>query len=150
MRYFGRGHMATDINAQELARGLQALSDSSFPKQCGTCGRKYDSPEDFVTQSEPVNGRSGLKKSYDDDDRPILELFRNCLCGSTLLDFFQDRRDLSEQGLRRREVFGKLLLLLQEKGLSAQDARAELLKVMRGQPSETLEMLGVRLRMGKP
>ncbi len=126
-----------------LFDGLQALTDASFPKQCATCGRVYESAEDYVQQTEDVNGKSGLKASYDDDDSPIVELFRNCVCGSTLMDCFRDRR--SPAAIKRREVFGKLLDLLSTKGLDKGSARTELLKVMAGERSETIENYGIKL-----
>lgn len=138
--------MNQDANDLELFEGLQALSDNAFPKECRTCGRVYHSPEDFITQSEGIAGRTGLKSSYDDDDRPIVELFRNCLCGSTLLDFFSDRRDTSPAGLRRREVFTKMLAQLEKRGMKAETARQELLNLMRGQRSSTLESMGIQLK----
>ena len=131
---------------QELFDGLQALSDSAFPKECASCGRVYHSPRDFVTQSESIGGRSGLKHGYDEDDQPVVELFRNCVCGSTLMDFFSDRRDRSATGLKRREVFGKMLDHLQSRGMDNETARQELLRLMRGESSEKLESLGIHLR----
>ncbi len=131
---------------KELFDGLQALSDSAFPKKCGNCGREYRSPDEFLTRSQAIPGRSGLKESLDEDDTTIVEVFRNCECGSTLLDFFENRRDSSEKGNRRREVFGKMLALLQEKGLSVEEARGELKGVMNGKPSERLAQLGIRLK----
>lgn len=130
----------------ELFKGLKALSDNAFPKECAVCGRVYHSPRDFIQQSESIAGRSGLKPSYDDDDRPMVELFRNCVCGSTLMDFFSDRRDTSPAGLKRRQVFSKMLTHLDERGMDNETARQELLKVMRGDTSEKLESLGIRLR----
>lgn len=134
------------LENRELFEGLQALSDSAFPKKCSNCGKVYHSPAEFLTRSRAIQGKSGLKASLDDDDSTIVEVFRNCECGSTLLDFFEDRRDTSEKGNRRREVFGKMLLLLQDKGLSVEEARQELKGVMNGRPSERLAQLGIRLK----
>jgi hypothetical protein len=131
---------------RQLFEGLQALSDSAFPKKCSNCGKLYHSPAEFLTRSQGIQGKSGLKASLDEDDSTIVEVFRNCECGSTLLDFFEDRRDTSEKGSRRREVFGKMLVLLEGKGLSVEEAREELKGVMNGRPSERLAQLGVRLR----
>lgn len=131
---------------QELFDGLQALSDTAFPKECASCGRVYHSPQDFVTQSESIGGRSGLKHGYDDDDQPVVELFRNCLCGSTLMDFFSDRRDRSPAGLKRRQVFGRMLDHLLRRGMDHDTARQELLRLMRGDSSEKLESLGIHLK----
>lgn len=126
--------------------GLQALSDSAFPKTCSKCGRRYDSPDDFFRQSNaPSGSQTGLRKAEDDDETPIVELFRNCECGSTLMDFFSDRRDTSERGLRRRRLFGELLEVLEEQGMPRAEARVELLKVMNGDSSPKLESMGVRI-----
>lgn len=130
----------------ELFADLQTLSDSAFPKQCGTCGRVYQSPKDFFRDAQAPSQSSGLKESVDDDDASIVELYRNCKCGSTLMDFFMDRRDQSEQGLKRRALFGKLLDSLEKKGLSRTLARAELLGLMRGRHSERLQALGVAIK----
>ena len=72
----------------EIFKGLKALSESAFPKRCGNCGRVFETSEQYIRETEKVSD-SGLKESYDDDDTPILEVYRNCICGSTLMDFFQ-------------------------------------------------------------
>lgn len=119
--------------------GLRALAESAFPKQCPTCGLAFATAEEFLHATVQIsNNRSGLKQSYDDDDRPIVELFRNCPCGSTLMDFFTDRRDQSEAGLRRRQRFGELVEFLEGQGVERNLARAELIKVLRGEKSELL------------
>jgi len=129
----------------KLFEGLQALSDSAFPKRCSTCGREYNSPEEFFRHSTAPGARSGLKSSWDDDDRPVVELFRNCACGSTLMDVFSDRRDASDRGIKRRKIFGELLEKLIARGLDGKEARAELTNVMRGRASPKLEAMGLQL-----
>jgi len=132
----------TDTNQwqKELYQGLQALADSSFPKECNNCGQVYETAEEFIRQTKKLQpDTSGLKQSFDDDDSVIVELYRNCECGSTLLDFFTDRRDTSPQGLERRRKFGELLDKLTESGLSEIIARVELIKVLRGEVSEILQ-----------
>ena len=127
---------------KELYSGLQALADSSFPKKCNTCGIVYETAEDFVRHTKKLQPQtSGLKQSYDDDDSVIVELYRNCTCGSTLLDFFTDRRDTSPQGLERRRKFGELLDKIIASGLHEVIARVELIKVLRGEVSGILEDL---------
>lgn len=136
--------MASDMkNTSVLFKGLKALSEASFPKRCASCGQEYASVEDYVEKTDDVFGQSGLKKGYDDDDKPIVELFRNCVCGSTLMDCFSDRRDVSEAGLKRRKMFGELIRILTTKGVAADTARTELMKVLRGESSSLLEKLGV-------
>lgn len=124
--------------------GLTAASALSFPKQCTACGRRYETAEAFIKETQSVSeGRSGLKSTLDETDRPVIELFRNCCCGSTLMDRFNDRRDLSNEGLRRRRLFDRFLALLVNKGMSVPDARVELLKIMRGERSAVLKDLGL-------
>jgi hypothetical protein len=129
----------TDLDI-DLYHGLQALSDLSFPKQCATCGNRFETAEAFISQTESIRKSSGLKEDVDDEDRVIVELFRNCPCGSTLMDEFNNRRDLSETGIKRREKFGELLDRLTHKGFSMKTAREELLKVMRGEGSKLLKI----------
>ena len=129
-----------DINSETSLFGdLQALVNGAFPKKCNTCGRNFETAEDFVRQTEAIRGKSGLKSALDDDGRPVVELFRNCLCGSTLMDAFRDRRDSSEAGLRRRAKFGELVARLVARGVTPEIARTELLKVLRGEGSSVLE-----------
>ncbi len=127
----------------DLFNGLKALSDASFPKKCAYCGEEYATVEEYVQKTKDVSGKSGLKKGYDDDDTPIVELFRNCVCGSTLMDCFNDRRDVSDEGLKRRELFGKLMRMLTDKGVDVAVARSELLKVIKGEHSPVLEKMGI-------
>ena len=139
--------MSTSSDPTDLFVGLKALSDASFPKQCASCGRHYASAEDFIAQTEALrDGVSGLKSSLDEKDKPIVELFRNCLCGSTLMDCFDDRRDLSEPGLKRRKLFGQLLKMLEGKGIGPEMARVELLKILRGEHSPALSEIGIKTK----
>ena len=124
--------------------GLKCLSDRAFPKRCPCCGRHFATAADFIRSTETVRtGDSGLKSVRDESDRPMVELFRNCPCGSTLMDRFDDRRDLSEPGLRRRKLFGQFLRLLENRGMEAELAQVELLKLLRGEPSTLLASLGI-------
>ncbi|MBU0996392.1 MAG: oxidoreductase [Proteobacteria bacterium] len=125
---------------KDFYKGLQALSDSSFPKKCSTCGKIYDNVHDYLALTKAIGRSSGLKESLDDDDKPLVELFRNCVCGSTLMDVFNNRRDLSPAGLKRRQKFEELLNRLTNNGFAAQTARDELLKIMRGEGSDLLKV----------
>jgi len=99
----------------ELVRGLKALAETTFPKRCRCCNRVFNDVADYVMQTEAMpNGRNGLKQSMDDDGKVIVDLFRNCPCGSTLMDSFGDRRDaerrvLEEFGVEESEVQQVLL-----------------------------------------
>jgi hypothetical protein len=124
----------------ELIRGLQALALSTFPKVCRCCGRQFADLTEYTRQTLAMpNGKQGLKQSIDDDGKTIVDFFRNCPCGSTLMDSFNDRRNPTAAGLARRQRFGELLDYLVKHGLDAVSARTELLKVLHGGQSEILK-----------
>lgn len=129
-------------NLAGFLSGLRELAESSFPKKCPTCGRVFETAAEFVAQTQPVRAsHSGVKAAQDDNGVALLEIYRNCPCGSTLMDFFSERRDVSEKGLMRRQRFGELYDYLVAGGMDKAVARAELLKVMRGEPSEVLKKI---------
>ena len=132
-----------DSTLSELYAGLQSLASSAFPRKCTTCGRVFESSEQFLVETESLGGNSGLKAGYGDEDETVVELFRNCPCGSTLMEIYGDRRDGSALGQRRRERFAELLALLHEKaGIDPAVGRLEVLKVLNGEPSEVLARIG--------
>jgi len=66
--------------------------------------------------------------SYDiGGDGQQVGLFRNCTCGTTIMAFCHDRRDLSPSGDKRRRLFGELMNRLVDAGASAETARQRLL-----------------------
>ena len=131
--------MNADAWDAELLAGLKALAASAFPKRCANCGRIYADVAAYLNDTLPVSAASsGLKRSEDDDGSTIVELFRNCPCGSTLLDFFSDRRDDSDAGDKRRSRFDDLLAYLIKRGTPPDEARDALRKAMRGEPSDVL------------
>jgi hypothetical protein len=131
---------STDDEA--LFANLRALGESTFPKRCRNCGRSYATAVEFTAATSALSpDRSGLKQSHDEDGKAIVELFRNCVCGSTLMDGFHNRRDSSPAGLRRRQRFDELLRLMQERGIDGAVASRELLKLMRGQKSELMGLI---------
>lgn len=122
-----------------LIQGLKALAETTFPKRCRCCGRSFTDVADYVTQTHAMpNGAQGLKQSLGEDGEVVVDLFRNCPCGSTLMDSFSDRRDTTQQGEARRQRFNELMAYLQSRGLTASVARHELLEVMHGKPSKIL------------
>ena len=138
-----------EFDQQEFYSNLRELAESAFPKQCRNCGRSYASAEEFVAATHPVAAdKSGLKSTHDDDGTVILELFRNCVCGSTLMDSFNDRRDSTETGARRRQRFNEIQAYLVGQGVETEVARRELRKVARGQTSELLR--GITAKDARP
>ena len=120
-------------------RDLASLQDDAFPKRCAGCGQVYDDITAFLRGTVPVAG--GGLKGVTDMDTHLVELYRNCACGSTLLEFCADRRDQSERGRRRREKFGRLLDSLVAAGVERNRARAAILKSMSGQRLDLAALL---------
>jgi hypothetical protein len=131
-------------SGQEFFSGLKALAESAFPKRCTSCGKTFETAEQFIEETRTIRPDiTGLKQSWDDDDVTIVEVYRNCTCGSTLMDFFSDRRDVSDVGAHRRVLFDQLLPALEGKGLSRFESRHYLLRVLRGQMTEAdRELMG--------
>lgn len=120
--------------------GLRALSHDRFPKRCRSCGREFASEADYFQQTQAIRPDiTGLKAVYDDEEGTLVEVFRNCVCGSTLLVNCMSRRDDSAAGHSRRRLFDDLLGYLQLHGAERAQARRELLRVVAGERSEVLE-----------
>jgi hypothetical protein len=129
-------------------KGLQSLMSYAFPRRCARCGAEYQTVEEFLARTGTVRNLSGLRESRYEDGEPIVELFRNCVCGSTLMEVFRDRRDMSRQGRLRRRVFDRILETLIQKGMEREAARRELLKIMRGDESGLLRRKGLSILAG--
>ncbi len=139
--------MPEPLSENVLFAGLRELLDSAFPKRCPNCGRVYATAAEFMAATRPLRfSTSGLKQSVDDDGNPVVELFRNCVCGSTLLESFWSRRDHSKEGALRRARFQEIADRLVEIGCTPEKARAELLKLMRGHPNDVLQLVRSRKR----
>lgn len=81
--------MSEQSKIQRVSPRLRELEALAFPKRCACCAREYATATEFIaaTLALPSDCR-GLKLSQDDDGNPIVELFRNCDCGSTLMESF--------------------------------------------------------------
>lgn len=125
--------------------GLQALADAAFPKRCNSCGRLYETAEQFIAESKALRaGVTGLKQGYDDHERHIVEVYRNCPCGSTLMGLFENRRDTSKLGEQRRSLFKAAEAYLIARGLSSSESRLCLLRLLRGDatPADMVALSG--------
>lgn len=125
----------------DLFEGLQALHANAFPKTCACCGMVFTDQAHYIAGTVPVAAdKSGFKSMLDDDEHDVLGWFRNCKCGSTLLTYHLDRRDMSAQGLKRREKFAALQQRLLAVGWTAEEARQALLAVVqRGEVTAHLQ-----------
>ena len=134
--------MRDETSDNDIYAGLRQLANSAFPKRCSVCGREYLNSAEFLAATRPVReNSSGLKQSQDDEGQAIVELFRNCVCGSTLLESYHNRRDLSDAGLMRRKQFQDMVGKLTTAGCTTETARDELLKFMRGQPNNLMDLV---------
>jgi hypothetical protein len=134
-------HVREETDNKDIYAGLRQLANSAFPKRCGSCGREYQNSSEFLTATQPLRDSSGLKQSHDDDGHEIVELFRNCVCGSTLLESYWNRRDLSDAGTTRRKRFQDMVGKLIASGCPAETAHDELLKFVRGQPNDLMNLV---------
>lgn len=133
-------------NDQAIYEGLLALLQNEFPKTCPKCGRVFPTLESFVDETAVVPDGTGLM-GYDTGYRfQQVAMVRNCSCGTSMATFCCDRRDCSENGMRRRAMFDGLLQQLQSRGIDAVLAREQLLAFLRGERSAILESLGVFAR----
>jgi hypothetical protein len=122
------------ISANSLFRGLRAIWDTEFPKTCPKCHRVYGSFEEYLVDTFPLEHSSGLMGYSIHNPEQQVGLFRNCECGTTIMAFCHDRRDISEAGNRRRELFGELMNRLVEHGATEEEARRRLLVELRKTP----------------
>lgn len=126
----------------DLFKGLQAVADSAFPKHCSYCDKHYPTLEFYLEETKNNDKGSTFEHGDSYVGKSLLKLYRSCTCGATLVDYFQDRRDMSERGALRRQAFEKVIQRLLDEGLERDVARTELLKVMRGESSEILKEYG--------
>ena len=117
-----------------MYQGLKAIWDTEFPKTCPKCGREYGSFEEYLIDTQPLSHSSGLMGYDIGDPGQQVGLFRNCACGTTIMAFCHDRRDLSENGNKRRKLFGELMSRLVDTGAPGMEARQKLLVALRTTP----------------
>src|SRR5581483_3456328 len=106
---------------------LDRLYAHKFPKSCSSCGRIYETRESYLRATRDLIGKNTVM------NRVGVQEYRNCECGSTLLVWTQDRRDNSDFGKARRDLFD--VCLAKMKTLSTDDEatlRARLRRIFRG------------------
>ena len=131
---------------KNLYDDLQIVNEASFPKKCSNCGKRYNNINEYINNTNAIRNNTGLKASWDEEENTIVELFRNCSCGSTIMEFFKDRRNSSRRGDNRRELFQTFLDVLTSKGISLEVARVELLKVIHGEESNIIDLFSAELK----
>jgi hypothetical protein len=140
-----RSGVPTQISDTSLYQGLRAIWDTEFPKTCPKCHRVFHSFEEYLVDTRPLPHSSGLMGYKVGDPGEQVGLFRNCGCGTTVMAFCHDRRDLSESGNKRRELFGELMNRLIANGISTAKARKKLLQELSKAPDEAAFRKALRL-----
>lgn len=123
---------------ESLYAGLQSVIESSFPRSCPCCGKEFATVREFLKETRAIQKSTGLMATEEEDGMVIIELYRNCSCGSTLMEEFCDRRDDSTAGVDKRKQFDQLIKLLLEKGIEENLAKTELRKIFHGGTSQLI------------
>ena len=124
-------------------RELKSQVSRCFPKTCESCGRNYPTLEDFLAATESTPYGSSFIEKAEFNDRSIVDILRNCPCGSTLMVVFNERRDMTTRGTELRKLFDVLIDVLAEHGVPKDRSRTELLSYIRGGESAVLEEHGL-------
>lgn len=120
---------------------LKAFDTESFPKTCRNCGKVYDSAKAFIADTNPAKTDSALKQSYDEHGEVVVELFRDCQCGSTLMNPFYSRRGSGDLASKCRHEFDQLIKHMTANGHTHATAGEELRHVITGGYADILDQL---------
>jgi hypothetical protein len=111
---------------------LKSKFYNEFPKTCASCDRVYDTLDDFINRTRPIAQGSGVLDAINHPQRKIFDLWRDCICGSTMMMVCDERRDLSEKGIKIRESIGGILNDLMARGLNYEEAKSKILSLIYG------------------
>ncbi|MBL1292870.1 MAG: CbiX/SirB N-terminal domain-containing protein [Thiotrichales bacterium] len=144
----------TDLNKAKPTMsvvGLCGVVDDDFPKTCRNCGRTYQTMGEFIRDTVSTIAGAGLKQGFTDDEQAIVELFRHCQCGSTLMSPGQkSRRGNSDLASECREQFDQLVAQMAAAGKTHESAREDLRQVITGGYGDILEQLKKISRPKRP
>lgn len=116
------------------------MSSETLPVHCFSCGKEYKTLTDFIGLTTSVENEPALieKKS---GDQLVVQLVRLCSCGSEVLIRFQDRRDTSERGEKKRALFDRIQQQLMSEGVEKKEAHSEILNLIYGRPCPVMKAL---------
>jgi hypothetical protein len=125
---------------RELQEELAHLVSDSLPKVCQSCGRRYEDLDAFLQNTHRIPFATGLfQREEGEDGNDIIDLIRNCPCGSTLMVVFHNRRQHSPRKQRKRRLFDRLMHVLEQEGVETETARTELRHAVRNEPTPLLD-----------
>lgn len=90
---------------EDMENKMALLYAKKFPKKCNTCEKIFNNREEYIKGTQKVSTPTSPGGSVL-NNQGVLE-FRNCKCGSTLLILLGNRRDESEFGVKRRQIFSE-------------------------------------------
>lgn len=131
--------------ARFIIEELRSMIADMFPKRCPCCGKVYRDLEDFLAETRPIPAGGSMLENLERDDFSIIDMNRNCTCGSTLMVVTSERRDMSRDGRAFRHRFGEAIKRMVRLGMAPESARNELLKLLRGEdPDLPADVLDIR------
>ncbi len=131
----------------KLKLAIEDLLTTIFPVRCPQCGREYKDLRTFLRETSQLVIEDDEKFELSEDQKYI-SLMGMCSCGEFITYVWENMRDLSQEGIHRRETFGRFLDLLESVGMTREVARKELLKVLQGGHSKKIESLGCDIHFG--
>lgn len=124
--------MFTTAQVENLLAKFRNLANEGFPHHCA-CGRSYKDLEDFLARTtSPHASSSGMVASLVGEGAEVVDLFRNCACGSTIMVIIQERRNFSRRTRYHRHLMQATMDACESAGVSHEQARGELLACIRG------------------
>jgi len=135
-----RGMLDSEMDAlNQIARlcesidaKLALLFGHKFPKSCATCGKVYETRDEYLKDTSSLSGKSATASAHG------VQEYRNCACGSTLMVWTKDRRDNSEFGHARRALFDDCLTKLRAVSGEAEPVLRDKLRQIFRRASERL------------
>ncbi len=116
--------------AKVLIEEFKRLMHGMFPKRCQCCGREFKDLDEFLAKTVPIPDGVSILASIEHEDTSVIDINRNCSCGSTLMVVASERRDTSPQGKDFRQKFGEAVKRLENNGVDGEKARKELLDML--------------------
>jgi hypothetical protein len=117
---------------ESVASKLTALYQAKFPKACTTCGRIYETREEYLKATMALAQKSTMVNKMG------VQEYRNCVCGSTLMVWTKERRDNTPFGNRRRELFEACLQKLKSVSRDPEDVLRDRLRLLFHEVSEKM------------
>ena len=112
------------VFSESVKKKLASHYDDIFPKKCNNCKRVYHSIEQYKRETKT------LKRKTTIFDAIGLQEYRNCVCGSTLIVWTQERRDVTDYGVARRKLFDECLEKILKISSAEEDEVREKLRVI--------------------